>query len=418
MKVDMVIGAAYGDECKGNSVDYLSQHPKGRHVCVVRANGSAMAGHTVKIGHTTHIFSHFGAGTFNGATTYLAEEFVVHPMLFMKELNALRLIFALPKFPVKDFEVLVNSKCYVTTPWDMLINQFTESNRGANRHGSCGVGFHETIERCNAETPGIPLTVSFFFLEEEELRKKLISIRDQWGEYRIRQLGLRLTQEQHNLFYSDSVLENFISDCYGFMNHVKVVPTMMLSTFDHLVFEGAQGLMLDQYFGQFPHVTRSCTGLNNPMKVIKELDKYTIIEEINVHYITRTYTTRHGAGWFPFELTMPGVLPFPNIVDTTNVSGPWQGDLRFSYINFDNLKLAIQHDINTYADDRVNVSGIMTCCDQVSGQVLGIKNGRVVNFGNDECGLYNIIREYSEIVGKQILTSFGPTKTTMGLFTF
>ena len=86
------------------------------------------------------MFSHVGSGSFVGAATFLSRFFVSHPMLFLKEMESLASKGVHP-------EVYVDPQSPVTTPYDIMINQIIERERGADRHGSCGIGFGETVER-------------------------------------------------------------------------------------------------------------------------------------------------------------------------------------------------------------------------------------------------------------------------------
>ena len=80
-----VLGASYGDECKGLTTDYLCSKTKGP-VTVIRFNGGAQAGHTVQAPNgTRHVFHHFSSGSMLGAQTYLGQHFVCNPILFHEE---------------------------------------------------------------------------------------------------------------------------------------------------------------------------------------------------------------------------------------------------------------------------------------------------------------------------------------------
>jgi adenylosuccinate synthase len=87
------------------------------------------------------------------------------------------------------------------------------------------------------------------------------------------------------------------------------------------VFEGAQGLLLDQDNKEFfPHVTRSNTGLKN----VRMLCAEACISDITAYYVSRTYLTRHGAG------PLLGEDPKMRFQDATNTDHPYQGPLRFA----------------------------------------------------------------------------------------
>ena len=85
--IKIVCGANFGDEGKGLMTDYFSQKPNSIVVC---SNGGAQRGHTVTTPDTIrHVFHHFGSGTFNRASTYLSEDFIVNPIIFKQEYDEL-----------------------------------------------------------------------------------------------------------------------------------------------------------------------------------------------------------------------------------------------------------------------------------------------------------------------------------------
>jgi adenylosuccinate synthase len=140
-KIDVVIGAGYGDEGKGLMTDYLTgQQEKPSDTVVVRFNGGAQAGHTVQNDKCRHVFKHYSSGTLHGATTCLSRFFVVNPLLWAEEYEALYRKSVWQR-SLKGQRLLIDARAHVSTPYDMLYNQIIELSRGAARHGSCGVGF-------------------------------------------------------------------------------------------------------------------------------------------------------------------------------------------------------------------------------------------------------------------------------------
>ena len=129
--IKVVIGANFGDEGKGLMTDYFcSNFDKNEKVLNVRFNGTCQAGHTVVKGEKRHIFSHFGAGSFNeNVVTFLTSDFYVNPILFNSEYEKL------VKLGVKPI-VIVDSNAPVITFYDMLYNRVIETSRGKDRHGS------------------------------------------------------------------------------------------------------------------------------------------------------------------------------------------------------------------------------------------------------------------------------------------
>lgn len=327
-KVHVVIGAGFGDEGKGLMVNYFAQH-YGAEALVVRFNGSAQAGHTVVLPDSQrHVFSHFGSGTFAGATTYLSRFFVCHPMLFRKERGKLLGKLLKPR-------VLADGNCPVTTPYDMILNQALERSRGGTRHGSCGVGFGETLER-HGVPEGVPLYARDL---NDPVRTQLAmsKIRLQWMPYRLQQLHLTLSEVEQELVDSKAIESSFLADCAYFYSAVEVTLGNEIAAWPVIIFEGAQGLLLDQDSPYFPYVTRSHTGLTNVAALLGGHE----IADMEVTYVTRCYLTRHGAGPLPGELP---AWPFSSPHET-NKANEYQGALRFAWLDLDLLATAVRKDV-------------------------------------------------------------------------
>lgn len=360
IKANCIIGGGFGDEGKGLFTDYLA-NPHGEDCCVVRFNGGSQAGHTV-VSPTgeRHVFQHFGAGTFAGAATFLSKFFIVNPITFRTEYEKLEALGYTPK-------VYVDGRCMVSTPYDMLMNQMAEELRGTARHGSCGLGINETITRSLAE--------DYFsvddFIGNHNLTKRMNRYRYDYFPNRATSLGLSIPDNYKNLFMNDNIIKRYADDIDFFKKHtVFVSEAEIVDRYENIVFEGAQGLLLDEFSRFFPNVTRSRTGLHN----VIELSKAMNIDALDVHYMTRCYTTRHGAGEMPFELPEK---PFKDVIDLTNFTNQWQGSLRFSHLNVDLLKEAIEKDLteNKTNDILVTPSVVMTCLDQVDGEYPFIFRG-------------------------------------------
>lgn len=354
-KATVVIGANYGDEGKGLMTDYFSAQSDSS--LVIRFNGGCQAGHTVTTPDgRRHVFSHFGSGLFAGASTYLSKHYAVNPVLYLKERDKLGRIPA-------GHTLYVDQRAPVTTFFDMLVNQMIEDFRGAKRHGSCGMGFGETIGR--HEGGRYALTVADL-CNTQRLREKLVAIRNEHLPARCRELGLPDFGQHHHLCTSDVLVEAFISAAEEFLDEVTVVsgPARLVQAHENVVFEGAQGLLLDQTRGAFPYVTRSNTGLTNALEVAREAS----LACLEVAYITRAYLTRHGAGPLTNELAGQ---PYAGIVDLTNQPNNYQGSLRFAYLEHDLLEKAIRLDLADAAGSGVQVSASLavTCLDQVDSQV-------------------------------------------------
>jgi adenylosuccinate synthase len=357
---DAVIGSAFGDEGKGLITDVLAARHPGDTV-VARFNGGAQAGHTVVAEDgRRHVFSHFGSGAFSGAATFLSRFFVVNPVLFHPEDQRLRQLGLSPR-------VLLDPRAAVTTPFDMVVNTALERRRGGARHGSCGVGFGETVGR--QEEGGHPLTVAD--LASAAAATRVRAIRDTWLPRRLAMLDLALSEEQRDTLLSASLMRRFMEDAAALLARCTLADERVLSSAPRVVLEGAQGLLLDQDMGSFPHVTRSHTGLRNVGTLLAAAG----IRHLNVRYVLRPYLTRHGAGPLPGELGAP---PYPGIHDPTNIPNPWQGSLRFALLDLDRLRETLTRDARHAqlpAGVTVRRALAVTCLDQVGDEVRFIENG-------------------------------------------
>lgn len=324
-----VIGGMYGDEGKGMMTCLLSKAMIERYgqCTVARYNSSAQAGHTVEHEGKRHVFHHLGSGSLVGANTYLGPKFVAHPMLFHAEADQLHKLGG-------NTQVFIDPRCLVSTPYDILINQAIEKQRGNGRHGSCGIGFGETIER--SEKGNLILTVDDL-RNPLRTREMLDTIRVDYLPKRLAALGL--APECVNPWRMDEgLLDRFMEDARFFLMRVQLADPEFLS--NNTVFEGAQGLALDEELGHFPYVTRSKTGLPYLTQLCEEAS----VEQVDLHYGTRAYTTRHGAG----PLMHEGRPTPPGFNDQTNLSNDYQGSIRLAHLDPALLATLVARDLERH----------------------------------------------------------------------
>lgn len=317
--IKIVAGANWGDEGKGLMTDYFSQKPNSIVVC---SNGGSQRGHTVVTPDgIRHVFHHFGSGTFNGAATYLPKEFIVNPLIFAQEYKELINKRIIPN-------IYVHGDCMVSTPYDMMANQVIEESRGKQKHGSCGFGIFETIKRYKNGITDFDKAKDYY-LEKFERDKILLS--DDWKR----------------IFNDPGINDHFIEDLDFMNDHIKSIrDESFLNMFDHIIFEAAQGLLLDQNnLKYFPYLTPSNTGLKNPKKIIERIDWY---DELNIEvcYVTRTYLTRHGVGPFPTECDKDEINY--EMHDNTNVPNPHQDTLRYGKLDLNELYQRVMEDVGNF----------------------------------------------------------------------
>lgn len=385
-----VIGANFGDEGKGLLTDFLAFRAPLR-TLVVRANGGAQAGHTVVApGGRRHVFGHVGSGALCGAPTLLSRFFVSNPLLLDKEWSDLADLTP---------RLLVDGRSPVTTPFDMLVNQMVERARGTRRHGSCGVGFHETIER--GLRPEFRLTVDDL-RHAGVIHEKMEAIQRAYLPGRLSALGLTPVEGERELLEGPRLAKAFRVSVRRFLSRADIVSDIeALTGFEHVLFEGAQGLLLDEDHPWFPHVTRSKTGLKNIVSLLQEAG----LNLLHAVYATRWYFTRHGAGPFPTEMADK---PSPTIMDHTNLPNDWQGTLRFGLLDLEGLSGTIHADRLHAAGMDLDVSLALTCLDQMGDHAEFIAEGNTRLRVNP----FSAVEILAERTGLEVgFTSWGPVRT-------
>lgn len=314
LKSAAVVGLQFGDEGKGLTTSYLCSQID--NPIVVRFNGGHQAGHTVVFNRKRHVFSNIGSGALQGIPTYWSKYCTISPVGFGNEIKKLGFI------PI----IYINPECPVTTPFDRFANQADAERTG---HGSCGVGFGQTIKRQE----------DYYKLFARDLLYPRVLEMKMWNISRY----YRVTSDRAQV-----IINEFIEDCTTFTNSVKFSDDSILNDYNP-VFEGAQGILLDMDYGFFPNVTRSNTTSKNAVSIYPELE--------NVFYVTRGYLTRHGAGYLPNERK----LELVNNEDETNVNNVWQGEFRTAPLCYETLNYALDVDSQFF---NCKKHLVITCTDQ------------------------------------------------------
>jgi adenylosuccinate synthase len=373
-----VIGALMGDEGKGRVVDWLcsrSPSPPG----VVRYSGGHQAAHRVVVGDKEHVFAHFGSGTLRGAPTYWSSYCPVAPVHLMNELTELERVIVEPP------KLYIDGHCPVTTPYDVAWGRCEQTIM--KQHGSCGMGIYATWKR---ERDGC------HFLFEDTLHPE------------IARMKLKQVKEYFRGVLEEFLEEQFVEDCRLIADYVRsgafhlaygiddfdVKPRRALRD-QNLIFEGSQGLLLDQSYGFFPHVTPSNTGTQNVVEMLgPEITPETWL-------VTRAYSTRHGNGPFiPFESPE---YEIKNPCEKNGDDGP-QGKFRTGPVSLELLRYAVKKDpfLRKHGVDNV----VVTCVDVLQGKTpYFIDDGGIYEARNVE-KLLGMIKEATG--AKTLWTSSSP----------
>lgn len=363
-----VIGSNYGDEGKGLMTDKFCEkliEDGHKEVLNIRFNGGIQAGHTVVRGNNRHVFNIIGSGSLLNKKgdikvhTYYAKECILNTVIdeynaFEKEGGVLGSIYA-------------NSECRLTTIYDIKINRAREEKRDKERHGSCGMGIFETIKRDRV----VAFRVKDLYNGKEHVEEILKKIRDFYIEEAAKS-ELKLNE--------DDLTEEFITkETNNILNYFKARliridnESSLLNGFSGLVFEGAQGLLLDMdRMEYFPHLTPSNTGMKNVVECVNNCE----LEDLHVCYVTRSYDTRHGAGPMICEVEKDDLGP--DVEDKTNVFNDYQRNFRYGRLDFDFVLRNIRRDFEFCNNIKVNTNVFIeiaiTHLDQTNGYLRCVGN--------------------------------------------
>lgn len=319
----IVIGKGFGDEGKGLAADYfaLQAQKQGKSCLTVRHNGGAQAGHTVDLREHRFIFHQLSSGSFRNSVTYWASPFLPDLYKLSEEINDFQTIGG--KVP----DILADASCRCVYIDDILLNMALETSRGDQRHGSCGMGIYEAVVRSREKEACVSLQ-KVAGLTAEGLFHELCYIRRHYLPQRLKELSLSLSSagEYGELLQNENVLYNAAETMKRASAFLTIKEPSVLRNFDEVIFEGAQGLLLDENYTRYaPHLTSSRTGIGYPLALSeKYLSDYTT----QAVYVTRSYVTRHGRGHLPYE-GMFSLERHP-VNDLTNRPNPWQEHLRFA----------------------------------------------------------------------------------------
>jgi adenylosuccinate synthase len=307
----MVVGMAFGDEGKGTMVDYFTRERKA--TLTVRFNGGPQAAHNVVAGSRHHTFAQFGSGTLAGAETHLSRFCLFEPFAMEQEAKKLWEEDLTGPFGAMS----VDPRCTIVTPHHWLANRLREALRGPNRHGSTGFGIGEVRGDALGGRP--VLTVG------DVLQGGALDI--------LRQIDAYKREEFSNL--PPVNLEGLAVAYREMLESVRVIRTEdILDQHNSVVFEGAQGVLLDEKYGFAPYNTWTDTTLNNAQILCNEVNCKWETERVGV---LRTYFTRHGPGPFPTE-DVYIVAPEEN-----NKENTWAGRFRLGHFDAVLAEYALQH---------------------------------------------------------------------------
>ncbi len=323
-----VLGLGFGDCGKGNFVDALTRRWQAH--TVVRFSGGAQAGHNVvtsAYAHSParhHTFSQFGSGTLvPSVRTILLDPMIFHPTALLMEADVLG------RIGVHDAlsRLKIDAQCRITTPYHQAAGRLRERLRGTAAHGTCGVGVGETVRHA-LNHPDQVLRYADFSQPSMAQMDKLQTIRETlWAELSplCSQDDAESCREDIQTLQNETLAVKWLNHCWALARQCPPQSTETLSAQLRqpgcVLFEGAQGVLLDEWHGFHPHTTWSSIKTTTVNDVAAGLGIDAPIE----HYgVLRSYLTRHGVGPLPtHDESLDDLLPEPH-----NHSNGWQGRFR------------------------------------------------------------------------------------------
>ena len=277
----VVIGAQWGDEGKGKITDLLSRSAD----VVVRYQGGVNAGHTVVVQGQTFKLHLIPSGIlYPNTKCIIGSGTVIDPQVLIDEIDQLEAL------GISTQNLLISETAHITMPYHRLIDQAAEERRGTHKIGTTGRGIGPTYAD-KSERTGIRVVD---IIDPEALRKKLnwtINYKNTILEklYNLPPLDPQEVIEQY-LKYAERLRPHVVD------SSLKIYEAVQKRR--NILFEGAQGTLLDLDHGTYPYVTSSnpvaggaCVGAGVGPTMIDR-----------VIGVAKAYTTRVGEGPFPTEV--------------------------------------------------------------------------------------------------------------------
>ena len=281
MSVKIVVGSQWGDEAKAKIVDYLAVDAD----YVVRFQGGANAGHTVKVDGNEFIFHLIPSGImYPGKVCVIGNGVVLDPSALMDEIEQLK-----TRGISVDGRLFISQKAHLVMPYHKMLDQASENSKGKNSIGTTGRGIGPAY-RDKAARVGIRLVD---LLDREVFSEKLKFNVDQANDILTKIYG-------YEPLDFNEILEAFLEFDRRIDPYVKDISVLLddaIRAGKNVLFEGAQGALLDIDHGTYPFVTSSNTVAGSAC-IGTGVGPTHVDEVIGV---MKAYTTRVGNGPFPTE---------------------------------------------------------------------------------------------------------------------
>ena len=275
-----VIGTQWGDEGKGKIVDWLSSKAD----VVVRFQGGNNAGHTIVINDKVFKLNLLPSGIIRGKKCIIGNGVVLDPWALIDEIKKLES----QGLHISNKNLLIAENVCLILPIHKIIDEINELSRGNEIIGTTKKGIGPTYEDKVGRR-----AIRLCDLHDKSLLHKKISDLVKFHSPRLNEYNKKIDADKllSDLLNLSNYLRKFSSPVWRLLNELGEENKFIL-------FEGAQGALLDIDFGTYPYVTSSNTSAGQ----IFSGTGFGIKKNHRVFGITKAYTTRVGSGPFPTEL--------------------------------------------------------------------------------------------------------------------
>ncbi len=272
-----IVGTQWGDEGKGKIVDWLSSKAD----LIVRYQGGNNAGHTIKVDDKIYKLNLLPSGIINNKKCAIGNGVVLDPWALINEINNLKEQGII----VDSSNLYIADNTCLILPIHRLLDEINEQSRGQQEIGTTKKGIGPAYEDKVGRR-----AIRISDLKYPSLLKKKIDNLNNYHKHKIR---------NHN------ITKDYFDELLSMANYLNSFSIPLWKKINDLgkknkiiVFEGAQGSMLDIDFGTYPYVTSS----NTISGQIFSGTGFGYRKNHKIFGITKAYTTRVGLGPFPSEL--------------------------------------------------------------------------------------------------------------------
>lgn len=282
MTTAVIIGTQWGDEGKGKITDFLARQAN----VIARYQGGDNAGHTIQFKNETYKLHLIPSGIFNSdKVCILGNGMVINPKKLLEEMNYVK------ENGMSVEHLRISSRAHVIMPYHMELDRLQEESKGKEKQigttkKGIGPAYSDKINRMGIRMADL--------LEPDTLKEKIdqqVEEKNIWFEKVYNQDPIDAEQVLQEYLEYGEALKPYILD-------TSLELEKAIENHQHILFEGAQGVMLDIDQGTYPYVTSSNTSAAGvatgsgigPNKINKVVG------------VSKAYTTRVGDGPFPTEL--------------------------------------------------------------------------------------------------------------------